>query len=72
MNARIVITASGEVAVFVEDGTFAEGAEKLEALWALLEADGVDFDKVELPEQHKHDTAHAHQHAYNIGHEHTH
>ena len=55
MKARIVVSTSGQIGVFADDGTFAEGAAAIEKLFTLLEAGGVELEDVKPVEQHRHD-----------------
>jgi len=70
MKARIAITADGKMGVFVEEGTLEEARPKLQALFALLEANDIVFDSIDDVEQHRHDDEHAHQQAYTAPHVH--
>lgn len=54
MLAEIVISPGGEVTVVTREGSFEEGAEKISALLAALEALGVKSESVKF-ERHRHD-----------------
>lgn len=69
-HARIAITPDGKIAVFVDEGTLADAEPKLKALFELLQAGGLTLDEIDPVEQHRHDDAHAHQHAFNVPHSH--
>ncbi len=55
MQARIVILPDGGLTVITDQGTFAEGAERITALLSALGAQGVRFAEINPPEQHRHD-----------------
>lgn len=54
MKARIVILPTGQVSIFVDEGTLESGAKSIEQLFDELEAQGVTFDSVSAVEQHRH------------------
>lgn len=64
MKARIVITQDGQIGLYTEEGTFEQGVEKLAALLAALQAQGVQLVEVGEPEQHRHDGEHVHAHTH--------
>jgi len=70
MKARVIITAEGEVAVMADNGTFVEGEAKIKALFAALQAKGIDFDAIAQVEQHRADDDQIHNlaHQYGPGH----
>lgn len=55
MRARIVILPTGQVSVFVDEGTLETGAKAIEQLFGELDDQGVKFDSVSAVEQHRHD-----------------
>jgi len=63
MKARIVILPTGQVSIFVDEGTLETGKVAIERLLGELQAQGVTFDSVGAVEQHRHDDEHAHTHA---------
>ena len=65
MKMRIVITETGQVALFSDTGTFAEGDKAIQQLFAALQAEGVDLTEITPTEQHRHDDQHAHTHTHN-------
>lgn len=68
MKARIVITPTGEIAFFTEEGTFEAGAEVIDALLKQLQAQGINLTDLGQPEQHRHDDGHVHSHVHAGGH----
>jgi hypothetical protein len=66
MKARIVITASGQVSVFVDEGTLETGREAIERFFARLAAQDVAVAWDGKVEQHRHEresvAAHLHAH----------
>lgn len=58
MKMRVVVLPNGQINIFADEGTFAEGKEKIEALLAALGAAGIEFAEVGQVEQHKHDHEH--------------
>jgi hypothetical protein len=67
MKARIVILPTGQVSIFVDEGTLESGARAIEQLFDELEAQGVTFDSVSTVEQHRHNDqkVEAHSHVNN-------
>jgi hypothetical protein len=67
MKARIVILPTGQVSIFVDEGTLETGAKAIQQLFDELEAQGVTFDSVSAVEQHRHEEqkAEAHSHVHN-------
>jgi hypothetical protein len=55
MRVRIVVLPTGEIGLFTEGGTFAQGKEQLARLLTELGAAGVRFSEVGDVEQHRHD-----------------
>ncbi|MEI7988774.1 MAG: hypothetical protein WCI88_07020 [Chloroflexota bacterium] len=55
MKARLVITDTGEIGIFTDEGTFVEGKGKIEAMWQLLNELGIDLKNIGDVEQHRHD-----------------
>lgn len=71
MRARIVILPDGGLTLITDEGTFTEGAARITKLLEALGAEGVRFDTVNPPEQHRHDDQHLHTHAHTeAGHDH--
>lgn len=64
MKARIVILPSGQVSVFVDEGTFETGAKAIKQLFTELDAQGVQFDSVSAVEQHRHDEQKVEAHSH--------
>ena len=60
MIARIVILQTGQVSIFVDEGTLETGKAAIEKLLDELRAQGIAFDDVSPVEQHRHDDEHAH------------
>ena len=62
----VVISPTGEIGFFAEDGTFKQGKENIAALLAAIESNGATFDAIGTVEKHRHtkeladlhDTAH--------------
>lgn len=70
MKARIIITPDGNLAAFIDEGTFEEGKIKLERLLADLSGLGIDLTEIGQAEQHRHDDQHAQLHATGEAHSH--
>jgi hypothetical protein len=70
MKARIVITAGGQVSVFVDEGTLETGKEAIERFFARLAAQDVAVAWDGKVEQHRHEReaitadVHAHERAH--------
>jgi hypothetical protein len=66
MKARVVIAASGQVSVFVDEGTLETGREAIECFFARLAAQDVAVAWDGKVEQHRHEreatTSHVHAH----------
>ena len=66
MKARVVITAGGQVSVFVDEGTLETGREAIERFFAAMAAQDVTVQWDGKIEQHRHEreavTAHVHAH----------
>ena len=66
MKARVVITADGQVSVFVDEGTLETGREAIERFFAELAAQDVAVAWDGKVEQHRHEreavTSHVHAH----------
>jgi len=58
MKARIVILPTGQISVFVEEGSFEDGRLAIARLLAELEAQGLDLESVTGVEQHRHAAQH--------------
>jgi len=54
MRAKIVILPTGQISVFVEEGSFEDGRLAIARFLAELEAQGLDFESVGQAEQHRH------------------
>jgi len=54
MRAKIVILPTGQISVFVEEGSFEDGRLAIARFLAELEAQGLDFESVSQVEQHRH------------------
>ena len=72
MRMRIVIMPTGEIGLFSEQGTFAEGERDLTRLLNELGAAGLQFSQIGDVEQHRHDDTTVHEHAYEGGEQHDH
>ena len=55
MKARIVILPTGQISVFVEEGSFEDGKLAINRFLAELQAQGLDFESVSDVEQHRHE-----------------
>lgn len=55
MKIRIVIQQDGGISIFTDDGSFADGAKNINAIFAALQAQGVKIEKQTAPEQHRHE-----------------
>lgn len=64
MKARIVILPTGQVSIFVDEGTLETGAKAIEQLFSELDAQGVTFDSVSAVEQHRHDEQKVEAHSH--------
>ena len=64
MKARIIISPTGRLGIFTDEGTLEQGAAKIAALLATLRAAGIAIDGGDRIEQHRHDDAHIHAHAH--------
>jgi hypothetical protein len=64
MRARIVILPDRGLTLITDEGTFAEGAERINTLLQALGAEGIQFTTINPPKQHRHDDLHAHQHVH--------
>jgi hypothetical protein len=66
MKARVVITAGGQVSVFVDEGTLETGREAIERFFAAMAAQDVFVAWDGKVEQHRHEreatTSHVHAH----------
>jgi hypothetical protein len=60
MKARVVILPTGQVSVFIDEGTFETAAPELERFFKKLEASGIKIDALSQAEQHRHDQPHEH------------
>jgi len=58
MRARIVILPTGQISIFVEEGTFEDAKQSLNRFLAELEAQGLDLESVTGVEQHRHAAQH--------------
>lgn len=70
MRARIVIMPTGQVSIFIDEGTLETGKVAIEKLFGDLQAQGVTFDSISAVEQHRHDDEHAHTHVGEVSHVH--
>lgn len=61
-KGRVVITEDGQIQVFIDEGEFDQAAKEVDAIFKLLQAEGIEFDKIGVVEQHRHDHDHAHNH----------
>lgn len=68
MRIRVVILPDGQISVFTDEGSFAEGKEKIEAVFAALQVKGIQFVETSPVEQHRHDheplESHTHTHSH--------
>jgi hypothetical protein len=70
MKARVVITADGQVSVFVDEGTLETGREAIERFFAAMAAQDVAVAWDGKVEQHRHEReaatadVHAHKRAH--------
>jgi hypothetical protein len=62
MKARIVIGTDGQIAFFVDEGSFSEGSQVLSDLLRDLAAGGLQFSEIGQVEQHRHDEQRATNH----------
>jgi hypothetical protein len=66
MKARVVITAAGQVSVFVDEGTLETGREAIERFFAAMAAQDVAVVWDGKVEQHRHEReavgSHVHVH----------
>lgn len=66
-KARVIITGDGQIGLFIDEGSYAEGKEKIDALLQYLAAAGVQLEDITPVEQHKaeddllHELSHATQ-----------
>lgn len=70
--SRIIILTNGEISVYTDEGTFADGADGIKKLFDSLAAT-VTFESISEPEQHRHDgtdKAHEYLHAHHHAQEH--
>jgi hypothetical protein len=68
MKVRIVVTNEGDIALFIDEGTYEQAAKFARQLMEAMAADlGIKIVMSE-PEQHRHDSerihAHTHVHAH--------
>ena len=66
MKARVVITAEGQVSVFVDEGTLEAGREAIERFFAAMAAQDMTIAWDGKVEQHRHEreAAESHIHAH--------
>ena len=64
MKARIVILPTGQVSIFVDEGTLESGAKAIQQLFDELNAQGIAFDSVSAVEQHRHDGQKVEEHSH--------
>ena len=66
MKARVVITADGQVSIFVDEGTLETGREAIERFFAAMAMQDVAVEWDGKVEQHRHEreptTSHVHAH----------
>ncbi len=55
MKIRVVVTNDGQVSLYSDDGTYAEGKEKLEMILGQLKTQGIELTDIGQVEQHRHD-----------------
>ena len=55
MKARVVITADGQVSIFVDEGTLETGREAIERFFAAMAAQDVAVQWDGKVEQHRHE-----------------
>lgn len=67
MKARIVILPTGQVSIFVDEGTLAEGEKAIRFLLDQLGDQDIKFNSISAVEQHRHGDlkAEAHGHVSN-------
>lgn len=53
MNAKVIITPGGQIAVMTEEGTIEQGKDVIDNLWKLLAANGIDIDSSTPVESHR-------------------
>lgn len=68
-KGRIVITASGKVSVFIDEGTFDQAKERIEKVLSEMgvELGDVEFVSVSPVEAHRHDHDHVSTNVQNGG-----
>ncbi len=62
MRIRIVLMPDGQIGLFSEQGTLADGERDLTRLLNELGATGIQFSQIGDVEQHRHDDTPTHQH----------
>lgn len=67
MKGRIVITADGMVAFFVDEGSLEDGKQAIEKAVKKLQADGITFAEIGQVEQHRHAADAVHDHVHSGG-----
>jgi len=60
MKARVVILPSGQVSVFIDEGTFETATPELAKFFEKLKASEVKIEAISQAEQHRHDIEHTH------------
>lgn len=68
MKIRVTIDTAGNIGVFTEDGSFTQGADKINAIYAALKAQGLALNVTTPPEQHRHDHDGQGQHSHSHSH----
>ena len=62
MKMRLVISPTGEIGLFSDEGTFDEGKVKIESLIKQMQSAGMSMDEIGQVEQHRHDPDGRHVH----------
>ena len=60
-DINIIVEKSGRVSIFIQQGTYQEGREKIERLLKELQLEGVQFDVIGDIEKHTHEKTSIHQ-----------
>ena len=64
MKARVVILPTGQISIFVDEGTLAEGEKAIRYLLDQLSDQGVKFDSISAVEQHRRDDMKVQEHSH--------
>lgn len=64
-KGRIIVTESGRVQVFIDEGEYSEASKEVEEILNLLQSSGINFNEVNPVERHRHDHDgnHVHEHS---------